>query len=79
MITSILINFVTALGLLVVLISYINLIKKVRQLEQEIKKEAYEAYWQASDENRADRWADDFDERVQKSFEDYWLANKEQQ
>jgi len=40
-----------------------------------IKQEAHEAYWDASDSNRADRWAESFDESVRLQFENYWHLN----
>lgn len=45
---------------------------KLEAAEKRVKEEAYEAYWEASDSNRADRWAENFDESVRQQFEKYW-------
>lgn len=39
-----------------------------------VKDEAHEAYWDASDSNRADRWNDNFDASVREQFEKYWAS-----
>lgn len=49
--------------------------RELEALKARIKEEAYEAYWQASDDNRADRWNDTFDKDVRASFEKYWQEN----
>lgn len=43
-----------------------------------IKSVAYEAYYQACDDNRSDRWADDFDENIKADFEEFWKKELEQ-
>lgn len=40
-----------------------------------IKKEAHNAFWEASDSNRADRHDERFDESVRQQFEKYWQDN----
>ena len=49
--------------------------QQIAELKAKIKEEAYNAYWDASDSNRADRWTDNFDESVRKQFEKYWAEN----
>lgn len=48
---------------------------ELEALKLRVKEEAYEAYWDASDSNRADRWADNFDESVRAQFETYWAQS----
>ena len=49
---------------------------ELEALKARIKEEAYEAYWDASDSNRADRWTDNFDESVRAQFETYWAHSQ---
>ena len=49
---------------------------QVEQLRKLAKEEAHNAYYEASDNNRCDRWADDFDEKIKTEFEAYWNQNK---
>lgn len=53
-----------------------NFLSKTLLLEL-IKSVAYEAYHQACDENRCDRWADDFDENMKADFEEFWKKELE--
>lgn len=49
---------------------------QVASLKALVKEEAYEAYWSASDDNRADRWDDKFDDSVRRQFEKYWESRQ---
>ncbi len=51
---------------------------QVEVLKALVKEDAHQAYWEASDENRSDRWADNFDDDVRKKFDDYWENNGHQ-
>ncbi len=49
---------------------------QVEVLQHLVKEEAHNAYWDASDSNRADRMSDRFDESVREQFEKYWSGVK---
>jgi hypothetical protein len=49
---------------------------QVEQLKKIAKEEAHDAYYEASDNNRCDRWSDTFDEDIKAEFEEYWNKNK---
>lgn len=48
---------------------------ELEALKASVKEEAHDAYWQASDNNRCDRWSDTFDEDIREEFEKYWQEN----
>lgn len=43
--------------------------------QEDIKEEAYQAYWKACDDNMSTRWDDDFDDIVRENFEIYWAKS----